>query len=36
MAFDVIRGVAPVLVGSFTGAWYGLDQDYIRAYLEKE
>jgi hypothetical protein len=36
IVFDVILGVAPVLVDAFTGAWYELDQDYIKAYLEKE
>jgi hypothetical protein len=36
IVFDVILGVAPVLVDAITGAWYELDQDYIKAYLEKE
>ena len=36
IVFDVILGVAPVLVDAFTGAWYELDQDYIKAYLEKD
>jgi hypothetical protein len=36
IVFDVILGAAPVLVDAFTGAWYELDQDYIKAYLEKE
>ena len=36
VVFDVILGLAPVLVDAITGAWYELDQDYIKAYLEKE
>jgi len=36
IVFDVILGVAPVLVDAITGSWYELDQDYLKAYLEKE
>jgi hypothetical protein len=36
VVFDVILGLAPVLVDAITGAWYQLDQDYVKAYLEKE
>lgn len=34
--FDVILGVAPVIVDAVTGAWYELDQDEVNAVLEKE
>jgi|WetSurMetagenome_2_1015567.scaffolds.fasta_scaffold808734_1 hypothetical protein len=36
VVFDVILGLAPVLVDAFTGSWYELDQDYVKAYLDKE
>jgi hypothetical protein len=36
VVFDVILGLAPVVVDAVTGSWYELDQDYVKAYLEKE
>jgi len=33
---DVILGVAPVVVDAFTGAWYTLDDDYVRVDLVEE
>ena len=33
---DVIAGLAPVVVDAFTGAWYSLDDDYIRVDLVEE
>jgi len=36
VVFDVILGVAPVLVDAITGAWFELDQDSINAILEKQ
>jgi len=33
---DVIAGLAPVVVDAFTGAWYELDDDYIRVDLVEE
>lgn len=36
VVFDVILGVAPVLVDAITGAWFELDQDRVNAILEKQ
>lgn len=35
VVFDVILGVAPVIVDAVTGSWYELDQYEINAVLEK-
>jgi hypothetical protein len=36
IVFDVILGVAPVIVDAVTGAWYELDQVSVHAVLEKQ
>jgi len=36
VVFDIILGVAPVLVDAITGAWFELDQDSVNAILEKQ
>ncbi len=33
---DVIVGLVPVVVDAVTGAWYSLDDDYVKAHLKEE